>query len=103
MPKTTERTLQVRDSKRNLGAELLASVRQMKAGKVGRVTRVTVSGIAEARERSGLSRHRFAELLGVSPRTLQEWEQGRRHPSGAARSLLAIAAKRPDVLREVFK
>jgi len=102
MAKMIERALRARDAKRNLGAELLASVRQMKAGKTGRVTRLTVSGIAEARARSGLSRERFAELLGVSPRTLQEWEQGRRHPSGAARSLLAIAARRPEVLREVF-
>jgi putative transcriptional regulator len=102
MAKLTERALRARDTKRNLGAELLASVRQMKAGKVGRIHRITVSGIAEARARSGLSRQRFAELLGVSPRTLQEWEQGRRHPSGAARSLLTIAARRPDVLREVF-
>ena len=103
MPRMTERTLRARDAKRNLGAELLASVREMKAGKTGRVSRVTATGVAEARERSGLSRQRFAELLGVSPRTLQEWEQGRRHPSGAARSLLAIASQRPDVLREVFK
>ena len=49
MAKMTERALRARDAKRNLGAELLASVRQMKAGKVGRVQRVTVSGIAEAR------------------------------------------------------
>jgi putative transcriptional regulator len=103
MARLTERALRARDAKRNLGAELLASVRQLNAGKVGRVHRVTVSGIAEARARSGLSRQRFAELLGVSPRTLQEWEQGRRHPSGAARSLLTIAARRPDVLREVFE
>jgi putative transcriptional regulator len=103
MAKMTDRALRARDAKRNLGAELLASVRQMKAGKAGRVHRVTVSGIAEARARSGLSRQRFAELLGVSPRTLQEWEQGRRHPSGAARSLLTIAARRPEALREVFE
>ena len=102
MAKMTERALQARDAKRNLGAELLASVREMKGGKAGRVHRVPVSAIAEARARSGLSRQRFAELLGVSPRTLQEWEQGRRHPSGAARSLLAIAARRPEVLRELF-
>jgi putative transcriptional regulator len=102
MAKMTERALRARDAKRNLGAELLASVREMQAGRAGRVQRVSVSAIAEARARSGLSRQRFAELLGVSPRTLQEWEQGRRHPSGAARSLLAIAARRPDVLREVF-
>jgi len=99
----TERAVRARDAKRNLGAELLASVREMKAGKIGRVHRVPVSAIAEARARSGLSRQRFADLLGVSPRTLQEWEQGRRHPSGAARSLLAIAALRPEVLREVFE
>jgi putative transcriptional regulator len=103
MAKMTERALRKRDSKRNLGAELLASVREMKAGKVGHVHRVPVSAIAEARARSGLSRQKFAELLGVSPRTLQEWEQGRRHPSGAARALLAIAVRRPDVLREVFE
>ena len=103
MAKITERALRARDAKRNLGAELLASVREMKAGKTGHVHRVPVSAIAEARARTGLSRQRFAELLGVSPRTLQEWEQGRRHPSGAARSLLAIALSRPDVLREVFE
>jgi putative transcriptional regulator len=103
MGKMTERAVRARDAKRNLGAELLASVREMKAGKIGRVHRVPVSAIAEARARSGLSRQRFADLLGVSPRTLQEWEQGRRHPSGAARSLLAIAALRPEVLREVFE
>ena len=103
MGKMTERAVRARDAKRNLGAELLASVREMKAGKIGRVHRVPVSAIAEARARSGLSRQRFADLLGVSPRTLQEWEQGRRHPYGAARSLLAIAALRPEVLREVFE
>jgi len=100
--KMTDRALRARDTKRDLGAELLASVRQMKAGKAGKVHRVPMSAIAEARTRSGLSQQRFAELLGVSQRTVQEWEQGRRQPSGAARSLLAIAARRPDVLREVF-
>jgi len=66
------------------------------------VHRVTVSAIAEARTRSGLSQQRIADLLGVSPRTFQEWEQGRRQPSGAARSLLVIAARNPEVLREIF-
>ena len=51
---------------------------------------------------SVLSQTQFAEVLGVSTRTLQEWEQGRRQPSGAARALLAIAAKRPEVLREIL-
>jgi putative transcriptional regulator len=100
--KLSARTLRARDARRDLGAELLASVREMKAGKAAHVHRVPVSAIAAARSRSGLSQERFADLLGVSPRTVQEWEQGRRKPSGAARSLLVIAARRPEVLREVF-
>jgi putative transcriptional regulator len=71
----------------------------MKAGQAGHVHRVSVSAITEAR---CLSQKQFAAVLGVSTRTLQEWEQGRRQPSGAARSLLAIAARRPEVLREII-
>jgi DNA-binding transcriptional regulator YiaG len=52
-------------------------------------------------QKTGLSQPRFAELLGVSVRTLQEWEQGRRAPSGAARTLLLIAAKNPRALLDV--
>ena len=102
MAKMTDRALRARDAKRDLGVEVLASVREMKAGRAGHVHRVSVSAITEARARSGLSQQRFADLLGVSPRTVQEWEQGRRQPSGAARSLLAIASRKPEVLREVF-
>jgi len=80
-----------------LGAKLLESVRQMKAGQG---TVVYPSAVA-ARERTGLSQARFAELLGVSVRTLQEWEQGRRQPSGAARTLFKVAERHPDVLREL--
>lgn len=58
--------------------------------------------VVEARQKTGLSQVRFAELLGVSVKTLQDWEQGRRSPSQAARSLIEIAKQRPDVLREVF-
>ena len=99
----TENKLKARDSKRDLGAELLASFLEMKAGKKGRVHKVALSEVTQARAKSGLSQSQFAQVLGVSPRTLQEWEQGRRKPSGAARSLLAIAAKRPDVIRDVFR
>jgi putative transcriptional regulator len=56
---------------------------------------------SSVREKTGLSQSRFAELLGVSVRTLQEWEQGRRAPSGAARTLLLIAAKNPRALLDV--
>ena len=52
MAKLTERALRARDRKRDLGAELLASVREMKAGKVGHVHEVKGSAVAEARKRS---------------------------------------------------
>ena len=74
-------------------------LRQLKRGEHGRIT--TVPSVATVREGTGLSQPRFAELLGVSVRTLQEWEQGRRAPSGAARTLLLIAAKSPRALIEV--
>lgn len=51
--------------------------------------------VASARAASELSQARFARLMGVSVRTLQEWEQGRRQPSGAAQTLLAVAQRRP--------
>jgi putative transcriptional regulator len=79
--------------------EILEGLRQLKRGEHGRVT--TVPSVSTIREGTGLSQPRFAELLGVSVRTLQEWEQGRRAPSGAARTLLLIAAKNPRVLVEV--
>jgi len=102
MAKMTERALRKRDKGRDLGAELIKSVREMKAGRAGHVHRVAVSAVTEARARAGFSQREFAQLLGVSTRALQEWEQGRREPTGAARSLLTIAAKRPEVLREVL-
>lgn len=98
----TEKQLLARDAKRDIGAELLASIHEMKAGKAGRIHKVTLSAVAEVRAKSGMSQTRFAEVMGVSARTLQEWEQGRRQPSGAARSLLTIAAKRPDIIRELL-
>lgn len=101
MPMTEKEVLE-RDAKRDIGSELLQSVREMKAGKRGRVHQIEVSPVTEARHKVGLSQTQFAQLLGVSKRTLQDWEQGRREPSGAAKSLLKVAEKRPDVLREIF-
>ena len=85
--------------KRNVGREILDGLRQLKRGEHGRVT--AVPSFATIREGTGLSQPRFAELLGVSVRTLQEWEQGRRAPSGAARTLLLIAAKNPRALLDL--
>ena len=85
--------------KRQIGLEILKGLQQLKRGEHGRV--VNVPSVSSIRERTGLSQPRFAQLLGVSVRTLQEWEQGRRDPSGAARTLLLIAAKNPRLLIDV--
>jgi putative transcriptional regulator len=97
-----EKQLAARDAKRDIGAELLEAVRTVKAGKVGNVNMVTVSMAAEARQRLGMSQSQFAGLLGVSVRTFQDWEQGRREPSGAAKALLRVAAVRPDAVHEAL-
>jgi putative transcriptional regulator len=85
-----------------LGLKLLQSVREMKAGQAARVTKVEPNEVAQARLKSGLSQTQFAEALGISKRTLQEWEQGRRSPSGAAQTLIRIAKRHPEVVREAL-
>jgi putative transcriptional regulator len=86
-------------SKRNIGLEILQGLREIKRGEYGRV--INIPDIASIREKTGLSQARFAQLLGVSVRTLQDWEQGRRAPSGAARTLLAVANNNPHALLDV--
>ena len=63
---------------------------------------MTLQDVQVIRENMHLSQSAFAGMLGVSTRTLQDWEQGRRKPSGPALSLLRIAAVRPDAIREAI-
>jgi putative transcriptional regulator len=86
-------------NKRDIGAEILQGLREIKRGDFGRV--INVPAVANTREKTGVSQARFAQLLGVSVRTLQDWEQGRRAPSGAARTLLLLVARNPRALREL--
>ncbi|MDP2817103.1 MAG: helix-turn-helix domain-containing protein [Polaromonas sp.] len=79
-------------------ADLLQSVREMKAGTFARSTQVPLTEAFEARAKMELSQSQFAQLLGVSVRTLQEWEQGRKKPTGAAQTLLRIAVQSPQAL-----
>ncbi len=83
---------------RNIGQEILDGIRQLKQRETSR--KMALPPVVEIRSNIGLSQSKFARLLGVSVRTLQEWEQGRRAPSGPARTLLNIAHKNPRALLE---
>lgn len=88
--------------------DLLGSIEEMKAHRAARGTvpaaNVHFSGEPDPRTiraRMGLSQEDFSHVLGISVRTLQNWEQGRREPTGPAVRLLQIAAVHPDVLLEL--
>lgn len=84
--------------KRNIGEELLEGIQAIKEGKGKRYTVEVPSDVKAIRDRMALSQSAFAALLGVSARTVQDWEQGRRQPRGPARSLLRVADRHPDAL-----
>ena len=93
-------------SERDIGTEILEGIREIKAFKAGKGDLVTrrLSEPANPkviRARLNLSQSAFARLMGVSVRTVQDWEQGRREPSGPAKSLLRIAEQYPDVFLEI--
>lgn len=98
----SEKELLTRDRKRNIGNELLQAIRDVKAGRYGAKYKVEPNEIVATRLKTGLTQAQFAAALKISPRTLQQWEQGRRQPSGAAETLLKIVARHPEVLREVM-
>jgi putative transcriptional regulator len=101
MKKLTKEILK-RDAKRDIGAEVLEAIREIKAGGGRRFT-VHVSQATEARLKLDMSQAEFAGMLGVSVRTLQDWEQGRRQPSGAAKALLKVATLSPKIVRKALK
>ena len=84
--------------KRDIGQELLEGITAIKQGKGKRTTVHLPSDVKTIRAKTGLSQSAFAGLLGVSVRTLQEWEQGRRTPKGPAQALLRIADRHPEAL-----
>jgi putative transcriptional regulator len=90
-------------TKRNIGQEILESIQAIKRGE-GKCYPLDIpydTRVIRARMNLGLSA--FASLLGVSVRTVRYWEQGKRKPSGASRSLLLVATKRPEVLLEILR
>ena len=81
--------------------DILEGIRQIKAGEFGRVyTPDQILAIA-ARRSSKLTQVEFANLLDVSVDAIRDWEQGRRSPRGAARTLLRIAMQHPEVLQQL--
>lgn len=101
MSKMNAKQLAKWEKSRDIGQEILQGIKDIKAGRVRRRYTVKSYPIVRAREKSGLSQAQFAALLGVSVRTLQEWEQGRREPSAAAKTLIKVAELDPEVLRKI--
>lgn len=101
MSKLIGKRLEKWEKTRDIGREIVDGIREIKAGRVGRRYTVASYPIVRAREKSGLSQAQFAALLGVSVRTLQEWEQGRREPSAAAKTLIKVAELNPRILRKI--
>jgi putative transcriptional regulator len=99
--KLTGKALEAFEAQRDVWQEVLEGVREIKAGGGKRKQVMPKSQAARVRIKSGLSQADFAAVLGVSKRTLEQWEQGRREPSGAAKTLLRIAERHPEVLVEV--
>jgi putative transcriptional regulator len=88
---------------RNLLEEISQGISDFNAGKPNNVRIVEVTEAIHARRMSGLSQSEFAQLIDVSPRTYQEWEQGRRSPTGAARVLLRLISRKPELIKEIRK
>lgn len=85
--------------KRDIGQEILDGIEKIKTGGgVRHAVELPDDNAKAIREKTGLSQSAFAGVLGVSVRTVQEWERGRRKPQGPARALLAIASRCPEVL-----
>jgi putative transcriptional regulator len=93
--------------KDELFTELLESVREgtaiLHGEQPSRTFTIQEPDVKEIRERYNLSQGQFASLLGISVKTLQNWEQGRRIPRGPARVLLQVAAKHPGVVWDVVR
>jgi len=88
--------------------ELVASVREggrilRGKAKSSRKFVIEAPNVRKIRSNYKLSQNEFAALMGISVKTLRNWEQGRRVPEGAARVLLQVASKHPEVIWEVVK
>jgi putative transcriptional regulator len=99
--KLTGKALAKFEAQRDIWQEVLAGAREIKSKRGSRAEVEPRSLVLRARLKSGLTQARFAALLGVSARTLEQWEQGRREPSGAAKTLIRVAELHPEILRNI--
>ena len=89
--------------RRDIGQEILDGIREIKSFKKGNGKKLVTrqlkdpSPAKEIREKLDISQEAFASLMGVSTRTIQDWEQGRREPQGPAKALLRVAEQHPEV------
>jgi putative transcriptional regulator len=88
-------------------SKLLTSIKQ--AGEIrrgtmkpSRVTKIAIPNVRRIRSRLGLSQTEFAMMIGVSARTVQNWEQKRREPEGAAKALLLVADRHPEMVLDAL-
>lgn len=99
-----------KSKKRDLLGEMMEGVQAMRAHREGRITlrshhsmplslpTIDEHTIRSTRERLHMSRNAFAHRLGVNPRTLERWEQGRSKPNDQAAALILLVRKYPDTL-----
>jgi putative transcriptional regulator len=107
---TAEGDVMVKSKKRHVFGELMEGVQAMRGHREGRITlrshrvqalslpAVDERVIRTTRERLHMSRAAFAHRLGVNPRTLERWEQGRSKPNDQAAALILLVRKYPDTL-----
>jgi putative transcriptional regulator len=93
--------------KNNDFSQLVASIKQAGdirsgASKPSRTTKISIPDVQEIRGGLGLSQADFALMIGVSPRTIQNWEQKRREPEGPAKALLMVTARNPKMVLEAL-
>lgn len=93
--------------KKQLFEELVSSIRE--AGEIRRGEKApsrrfvfTPKDIRSIRQKLKKSQSEFAQMIGVTVSTLQNWEQGRRQPHGPARALLVVASKAPEVVAKAL-
>ena len=93
-------------TERNIGLEILEGIKEIKSYKKGEIQLqekilTDPSPAQDIRKKLQLSQASFAGLMGVSVRTVQDWEQGRRSPKGPAKSLLRVAEQHPEVFADI--